>query len=129
MHSLMTYYYLPIVLQQPKTVHTHNASEVGVTIGNDVTESQLTLNLTGYSALSPILGVLCVLFLLNADLKTQGLAARCLSFDPSGTITARLNYDALFCIRKSSRILVAMSTVTERFMGVPIKSEDSELLI
>ncbi|KAI3883636.1 hypothetical protein MKX03_016318 [Papaver bracteatum] len=128
MHSLMTYY-LPVVLQQPKTVHTQSASEVGVTIVNDVMESQLTLNLIGYSALSPILGVLCVLFLLNANLKTQDLVARCFPFDLGGTSTTRLNYDVLFCIKKSFKILVAMSTVTERFMGVPIKSEASELLI
>ncbi|KAI3840555.1 hypothetical protein MKW92_040751, partial [Papaver armeniacum] len=77
-------YLLHIVLQRPRstTIHAQNASEVGVIIENDVTESQSTLNLTEYSTLDPGLRVLCDLFLLNAGWKTRNLAARYLSFDP-----------------------------------------------
>ncbi|KAI3887798.1 hypothetical protein MKX03_018645 [Papaver bracteatum] len=38
--------------------------------------------------------------------------------EPGGIITARLNSDALFCIRKSSKILVAMFTVSRRSVNI-----------
>ncbi|XP_026400366.1 40S ribosomal protein SA-like [Papaver somniferum] len=122
-HSLKTCL-LPTVLQQSKTLHAQNASEVEVIIDNIIMELPSIFNLVEYSALDRILGVLCILFLLNADLKAQDLAARW-PFDPGGKITARLNCDALFCIRKIFWILVVMSTITKKFIGATIKMKSS----